>query len=71
MDRLEAIESNGKSGPLEVEEANFALQAYKTLSEAQQTDAESEYLKSLTPEQSNKLDDMLAELEEGAGASDN
>lgn len=70
-DKLCHIESRGKKGPLTEDEADFVLAAYKCFTEADQTDAEVSYLESLSPAQSNKLEDMLAELEEESKASAN
>ena len=62
-DRLVHIERNAARGPLTEDESDFVIQAYKCFTDAEQTDAEVSYLESLTPEQSNKLEEMLAELE--------
>ncbi len=70
-DRLLHKEHSADRGPLTEEEANFVLAAYKSFSEADHIDAEVSYLESLSPEQSNKLDEMLAELEEETKPSDN
>jgi len=71
-DRLEYIVETLKLGhPITEDESAFALAAYKAFGEADQIDAEVAHLESLTPEQSNKLDDLLAELEEETKASDN
>jgi len=70
-DRLEKIEGRAKKGPLTEDETNFVINAYKCFTDAEQTDAEVSYLESLSPEQSNRLEEMLAELEEETKASDN
>jgi len=71
-DRLEYIEETLKLGhPLAEEESHFVLQAYKAFGEADHIDAEVSYLESLTPEESNKLEDMLADIEEVTKPSDN
>ncbi len=70
-DRLCYIARRAKRGPLTDDESDFVLAAYKCFSEAEQSDAEVSYLESLTPEQSNRLEDMLAELEDEAKASEN
>ena len=70
-DRLELIEKRLKLGPLTDVETEFVLAAHKAFTDADQTDAEVSYLESLTPEQSNRLEEMLAELEEETKASDN
>lgn len=63
-DKLTHIEARGKRGPLREKETDFVLSAYKCFTEADQTDAEVSYLESLSPEQSNHLEDILAGLEE-------
>ena len=70
-DRLVYIEHRAKRGPLTDDESDFVLSAYKCFTDAEQTDAEVSYLESLTPEQSNRLEEMLAELEEETKASEN
>ena len=63
-DRLVHIERRAEKGPLTEEETNFVLQSYKCFSEAEHADAEVSYLESLTPDQSNQLEDILAGLED-------
>lgn len=71
-DRLEYIEQTLQLGhALPEDDADFVLQAYKAFGEAEHTDAEVSYLESLTPEQSNSLEDMLADLEEETKPSEN
>ena len=71
-DRLEYIEETLKLGhALPEDDADFVLAAYKAFGEAEHTDAEVSYLESLSPEQSNELEDMLAELEGETRPSDN
>lgn len=70
-DRLEHIEESARLGPLTQEEADFTLHAYKVFGEAEHIDAEVSYLESLSPEQSNQLEEMLAELEEETKPSEN
>jgi hypothetical protein len=63
-DRLEAIEKRAKKGlPLTEEETNFAVAAYKTLTDAEAADAQAEYLQHLTPAQSNRLDEIIEAIE--------
>jgi len=61
-DRLEKIEARAKRGPLTSDETDFVLVAYKALAEAEHTDAEVSLLESLSPAESNQLEDMLAEI---------
>ncbi len=70
-DRLEHIERSAERGPLTVEESDFVLHAYKAFGEADHIDAEVEYLTSLSPKESEKLEDLLAELEEETGPQNN
>ena len=70
-DRLVHIEARAKRGPLTDDETDFVISAYKCFTDAEHTDAEVSYLESLSPEQSNKLEEMLAELEEEAKPSTN
>jgi len=71
-DRLEYIEESIKLGhPISEDESQFTLNAYKAFGEADQIDAEVSYLESLSPAESNKLEDMLAELEDETGAQNN
>ncbi len=64
-DRLEYIEESIKLGhPISEDESQFTLNAYKAFGEADQIDAEVSYLESLSPKDSEKLEDLLAELEE-------
>lgn len=61
-DRLEVIEARGKRGPLTTDETDFVVAAYKSFADAEHTDAEVEYLTTLTPKESNALEDAIARV---------